>query len=83
MRDYLHRTFPLLYVRDCTLPFTRGFATRTKRPVFHFRDPSVNRTNVAESAVVLHWQGTDSSLKPVLITNNDGMSGVSVQVLGL
>jgi hypothetical protein len=37
---------------------------------------------VAESAVVLHWQGTDSSLKPVLITNSDGMSGVSVQLLG-
>lgn len=37
---------------------------------------------MAESAVVLHWQGTDSSLKPVLITNSDGMSGLSVQLLG-
>lgn len=36
---------------------------------------------MAGSAVVLHWQGTDSSLKPVLITNSDGMSGVFVQVL--
>jgi hypothetical protein len=35
---------------------------------------------VAESAVVLHWQGTDSSLKPVLITNSDGMSWISVRV---
>lgn len=51
----------------------------TKRPYFHSRDPSLNRTDVADSAVVLHWQGTDSSLKPVLITNSDGMSGVSVQ----
>jgi hypothetical protein len=37
---------------------------------------------VAESAVVLHWQGTDSSLKPVLVTNSDGMSRVVVQLLG-
>jgi hypothetical protein len=37
---------------------------------------------VAESAVVLHWQGTDSSLKPVLVTNSDGMSRVAVQLLG-
>ncbi len=29
---------------------------------------------VGESAVVLQWQGTDSSLKPVLITNSDGVS---------
>jgi len=32
---------------------------------------SLNRTNIAESAVVLHWPGTDSGLKPVLITNSD------------
>jgi hypothetical protein len=44
--------------------------------------PSLNRMDVAESAVVLHWQGTDSSLKPALITNSDGMSGVSVQLPG-
>src|SRR6266852_3558918 len=28
--------------------------------------PSLDHMDVAESAVVLHWQGTDSSLKPVL-----------------
>ena len=28
--------------------------------------PSLDRMDVVESAVVLHWQGTDSSLKPVL-----------------
>lgn len=38
--------------------------------------------DVAESAVVLHWQGSDSSLKPVLITNSDGMSGISARLLG-
>ena len=36
---------------------------------------------MGESAVVIHWQGTDSKLKPVLVTNSDGMSGVSVQLL--
>ena len=30
--------------------------------------PSLDRMDVAESAVVLHWQGTDSNLKPVLVT---------------
>ncbi|KAI0268555.1 hypothetical protein BGY98DRAFT_333815 [Russula aff. rugulosa BPL654] len=39
-------------------------------------DPSLNGTYVAESAVVLHWQGTDSSLKPVLITNSDAVLDV-------
>lgn len=29
----------------------------------------------------MHWQGTDSNLKPVLITNSDGMLGVSIQLL--
>jgi len=43
---------------------------------FPLLDPSLNRTDVAESAVVLHWQGTDSSLKPVLITNNDAVLDV-------
>jgi len=38
--------------------------------------PSVDRMDVAESAVVLHWQGTDSSLKPVLITNSDAVLDV-------
>jgi len=36
-------------------------------------NPSLNRTDVAESAVVLHWQGTDRSLKPVLISNSDAV----------
>jgi len=44
--------------------------------VFPLLDPSLNRTDVAESAVVLHWQGTDSSLKPVLITNSDAVLDV-------
>ena len=43
-----------------------------------YRNPSLNRTDVAESAVVLHWQGTDSSLKPILVSNSDGVSGVYV-----
>jgi hypothetical protein len=44
---------------------------------FPLLDPSLNRTDVAESAVVLHWQGTDSSLKPVLITNSDAVLDVN------
>lgn len=44
----------------------------------HCRKPSLNRTDVAKSAVVLHWQGTNSSLKPVLISNSDGVSGFHV-----
>jgi len=40
---------------------------------FPILNPSLNRTDVAHSAVVLHWQGTDSSLKPVLISNSDAV----------
>ncbi|KAF8466066.1 hypothetical protein DFH94DRAFT_347603 [Russula ochroleuca] len=43
---------------------------------FPILNPSLNRTDVAESAVVLHWQGTDSSLKPVLISNSDAVLDV-------
>lgn len=33
---------------------------------------------MGESALVLHWQGTNNDLKPVLITNSDGMSCAGV-----
>ena len=79
MRDSFLRAFPLLCVRART--FSHGLGT-TLSAHLHSRVPSLNRTDVAESAVVLHWQGTDSSLQPVLITNSDGMSGVFVQLLG-
>jgi len=39
-------------------------------------DRSLHRTDVGESAVVLYWQGTDSSLKPVLVTNSDAVLDV-------
>ncbi len=76
MRSFLLRTFPLLCVRSRT--FTHGLAELSAR--LHFRDLSLNRTDVAESAVVLHWQGTDSSLQPVLISNSDGVSALSVRL---
>ena len=47
----------------------------------HARHLSLNSTYVAESAVVLHWQGTDNNLKPVLTTNSDGVSGACFQRL--
>jgi len=34
-------------------------------------ESSLQWTNVSKSAIVLHWQGTDRELKPVIITNND------------
>ncbi|KAI0284450.1 hypothetical protein BC826DRAFT_1109727 [Russula brevipes] len=37
----------------------------------------LNRSHVGQSALVLHWQGTDSNLKPVLITNNDAVLGLT------
>jgi hypothetical protein len=43
---------------------------------FPILNPSLNRTDIAGSAVVLHWQGTDSSLKPVLISNSDAVLDV-------
>jgi len=43
---------------------------------FPLLDPSLNHTDVGESAVVLHWQGIDSSLQPVLITNSDAVLDV-------
>ncbi|KAH9976980.1 hypothetical protein BJV74DRAFT_158114 [Russula compacta] len=61
----------------------RDYLLRTF-PLAHL---SLNSTYVAESAVILHWQGTDSNLKPVLITNSDAVLDVrtpakSVQVSG-
>lgn len=47
---------------------------KTGRLFFHYRNPSVHHALVGDSAVVLHWQGTDSNMKPMLITNSDGMS---------
>jgi len=40
---------------------------------FPLVDLSLNRTDITESALVLHWPGTDSGLKPVLITNSDAL----------
>ncbi|KAF8466067.1 hypothetical protein DFH94DRAFT_781616 [Russula ochroleuca] len=75
VRDSLFRTFPILCVPSCT--FTRGITHGTKLSAgFHSRNPSLNRTDIAGSAVVLHWQGTDSSLKPVLISNSDAVLDV-------
>jgi hypothetical protein len=57
---------------ECQEPNVRESFLRT----FPLLDPSLNGTYVAESAVVLHWQGTDSSLQPVLITNSDAVLDV-------
>jgi hypothetical protein len=54
---------------ECQELNMREFFFRT----FPLLDSSLNRTDVAKSAVVLHWQGTDSTLKPVLITNSDAV----------
>jgi len=57
---------------ECQEVSVRGFLLRT----FPLLDLSLNRTDVAESAVVLHWQGTDSNLQPVLISNSDAVLDV-------
>jgi hypothetical protein len=37
-------------------------------------ESSLEWADVSESAIVLHWQGSDSKLKPVIIANTDGLS---------
>jgi len=49
------------------------YILRTFPHVHHY----LNRSHVGQSALVLHWQGTDSNLKPVLITNNDAVLGLT------
>jgi len=43
---------------------------------FPLENLSIHHAVIGESAVVLQWQGTDSSLKPVLITNSDAVLDV-------
>jgi hypothetical protein len=72
LRRHLLQNFPL----ECVtiVSFDVRHVNRTRCYIFYHRNPSVRHTLVGDSAIVLHWQGTDSSLKPVLITNTDGMS---------
>jgi hypothetical protein len=44
------------------------------RQTFSVVESSLHWTNVSQSAVVVHWQGTDRKLKPVAISNNPGLS---------
>jgi len=46
---------------------------------FPLVNPSVQHTLIGNSAIVLHWQGTDSSLKPVLVTNTDAVLDVGTR----
>ncbi|KAH9979586.1 hypothetical protein BGW80DRAFT_1248892 [Lactifluus volemus] len=41
------------------------------RQMFPLANFSLHWTYVGQSAVILHWQGTDHGLKPVLISNSD------------
>jgi hypothetical protein len=69
LREYLRQTFPLAYVTSLTSRF------RLVHKLMHrYRNFSLHWTYVGQSAVVLHWQGTDRSLNPMLITNSDGLS---------
>lgn len=70
VRDYMRQTYPVVLViswRPHSFPL---FRTHTPS----YRESSLQWTNVSQSAIVLHWQGSDSKLKPVIITNADGLS---------
>jgi len=41
------------------------------RQTYSVVESSLQWTNVSQSAIVLHWQGADSELKPVIVTNSD------------
>lgn len=45
---------------------------------FTLENPSVKQVLVGESALVLHWQGTNSGLKPVLVGNNHAVLDVTM-----
>ncbi|KAI9450480.1 hypothetical protein BJY52DRAFT_1191832 [Lactarius psammicola] len=42
-------------------------------------ESSLDWTNVSQSAIVLHWQGADRELKPVVITNDPDVLGPEEQ----
>jgi len=44
---------------------------------FTLENPSLHHALVGESALVLHWQGTNNHLKPVLITNSPAVLDVT------
>jgi hypothetical protein len=44
----------------------------------NYRNPFLGYALVGESALVLRWQGTNSDLKPVLVTNSHGVSCTGV-----
>jgi len=43
----------------------------------HYRNPSVQPVLVGDSALVIHWQGTNSDLKPVLVANGHAVLDVT------
>ncbi|KAI9450970.1 hypothetical protein F5148DRAFT_1240857 [Russula earlei] len=57
----------------CPQANLRDYLFRT----YPLTDLSLNRTDVTPSAVVLHWQGTDRGLNPVLVTNSDAILDAS------
>lgn len=62
---YLEQRFPKVYV---------SLASRMKyliKPYVH-RHATLKKTTVNTWALVYHWQGTNDSLKPVLLTAHQG-----------
>lgn len=71
VRDYMRQTYSIVLVISWRAAFISGlFHTHTP---FH-RASSLQWTDVSQSAIVLHWQGADSKLRPVIITNTEGLS---------
>jgi len=50
---------------------------RSLLQTFTLENPSIYHALVGESALVLHWQGTNNDLKPVLITNSPAVLDVT------
>lgn len=70
----MEKTFPLAYV---ILPRLISYGSPTR----HHSYRSLKVTKVNTYALVFHWQGTDPSLKPILITAHQGQSSRGVHSL--
>ena len=67
----MRQTYSAVLVISWRAAFISGlFPTHTP----FYRESSLQWTDVSQSAIVLHWQGADSKLKPTLIATTEGLS---------
>lgn len=71
LHEYLATSFPLVYVKTVSnsVPAWRR-ADLSDFTLVSFE--TLRATKVNTYGIVLHWQGSDSSLKPVLLTAHQG-----------